>query len=83
MQSNKGNALISIIVIILVLAFGAVYFWNVQKQRANEIRKQQESGFDYSFLSDDAGEYSVIEADIDVRTYNDLIDQTTFDESLY
>lgn len=83
MQSNKGNALISIIIIILLLAVGAVYFWNTQKDRAAEVRRQQESGFDYSFLSDDAGEYSVIEADADVRSYNDLIDQTTFDESLY
>ena len=83
MRSNSGNALISIVIIILLLAVGAVYFWDAQKERAAEVRRQQESGFDYSFLNDDAGEYSVIEADADVRSYNDLIDQTTFDENLY
>ncbi len=85
MQSNKGNALISIIVIIIVLSVGALYSWKAQSKKAAEIRKQQEvsGGFDYSFLNDDAGEYSVIEADADVRSFNDQIDQTTFDESLY
>lgn len=86
MHTQKGNALVGIIVIILVLIIGGVYFWNSQIRHAKELRAVQNQanvldGFDQIFLSDDAGEQGIIEADTDVRSLNDQIKQTSFDSA--
>ncbi len=79
MRNENGNALVGIIIIILILLVGGVYFWNQQLKHAAEIKAKNDLLSKVDLWSDDAGETSVIESNTDVRSLNDQIDQTSFD----
>lgn len=83
---DNGNALIGIIIIIVVLLVGGIYFWNVTKKQVTDNRAAQQAletqsataqkAFEDSFTNDDAGEGAVIQNDTDVKNIDSALSST-------
>jgi hypothetical protein len=68
MSTEKGNVLLVVIVTIIGILIVTVYVWNVKYPQS--VKEPISSKL---FLEDDAGEASVIKADIDVKAIHETL----------